>query len=131
VFETIRLFPVVPLPPPKPQVYYMVYFAYPYTGDSKKYMEEITALVREIWKKRNDIIPMVPHCVFDTIFGFPLVEGHTHPEVAETELALIARCDYLCFVNDKISTGVLWEMSFAKWLGKPVVEINYFLEAEE
>jgi len=97
----------------------MVYFSYPYSDNPKERSGEIKGKVKQILKANPNLTPIIPHLAFDGLFDYP--EGFTHPEILVMELEAISRSDLLAYDPEHLSTGVMWEIAFAKWLGKKVV----------
>jgi len=64
--------------------------------------------------------------MFDSLYNYP--DGYNNPQILVLELETIKRCDFLVFDPDNVSSGVLWEVAFAKWLGKPVKTFEEVLE---
>lgn len=105
----------------------VIYFAYPYSDNPKKRSEEIKKLIQKLLEVRSDIVPLVPHYIFDALYDFP--DGYTHEEFGEMELELISRCDALCPVppvtpRHAISKGVRWETAFVRWLRHHSVDVE-------
>jgi len=99
----------------------LAYFSYPYSDNPRKRTEEIKQKVRQILKLHSDIVPLIPHLIFDALYDFPA--GYSHPEFSIMEIELISRCDIFCYNPEhlEISRGVRWEYSFAKWLNKEIL----------
>jgi len=97
----------------------LVYFSYPYSDNPEKRSEEVKNFVTTVLARHTDIVPIIPHLAFDGLFNFP--QGYTHLEVLLMELEIISRCDFVVYSPDHVSSGVAWEIAFAKWLGKPVL----------
>ncbi len=107
----------------------MVYFSYPYSDNPEKRTGEIKKRVRHLLRKRKDLVPIIPHLAFDSLFGFP--RGYTNFDIGVMELEMISRCDMVCFVSSKFSLGMAWEWAFAKWLGKKIVSWSELLDGKD
>jgi len=110
----------------------MVYFSYPYTEDPKGNTERIKSIVREILDHRKDILPIIPHLTFDSLFGYPV--GYDHDlgyGILRMEYEIISRCDLLAYDPRNISTGVMWEIAFAKWIGKEILTFDHLRDQNE
>ena len=103
----------------------LVYFSYPYTDNPKGRTEEIKTFVQLVLAKHDNIVPVIPHLMFDAIYNFP--EGYSHPEFSVMELEIISRCDFVAYDPSEVSSGVRWEVAFARWLGKPVLTFQEVL----
>ena len=83
--------------------------------------------------KRKDIIPFVPHVMFDAILGTP--EGYSNSFVLEWELYIIDRCDGICLPTPMTPCdrpcGTLWERAYTRHAGKPVYDYDELLEGKE
>ena len=108
-----------------------VYFAYPYTQDPEKCTKEIKTLVTELITERAgilgvyDVVPIVPHVTFDSLFDYP--SGYGHIFMLGWEFYVIDRmCDLICFApTERVSSGVSWEHEFAKYVDTS--ELGYAL----
>ncbi|MCD6421881.1 hypothetical protein J7L13_00845 [bacterium] len=103
----------------------LVYFSFPYSENPRGTAKEVALHASDIYSFREDIILLIPHFVFDIIYDFP--PGESHPEILVKEFELISRCDAVCYVPDRISTGVQWELAFARWLGIPVYTVEQLI----
>ena len=109
----------------------LVYISYPYSDDPLKRSEEVKALAQTLAERRPDIIPIIPHFVFDAWWDFP--EGYTHPEFGEQELEVIFNCAAITSPppmsdHKSLGGGVRWENAFARWLqnhGHPIKIIGW------
>jgi len=92
----------------------LAYFSYPYSDNPRKRTEEIKKIVRKILERHKDIVPLIPHLVFDALYDYP--KGYTHPEFSDMELELISRVDLFVYdPKDALrSRGVRWELAYAK-----------------
>jgi len=106
----------------KPKKLYLVYASYPYSEDPAKTTEEIRVWARGILEKFNDLVLLVPHFVFDSVWDLPA--GYTHPEIAVQELELIKRVDIFVYNPKRISSGVRWEMAYAEHIGVPILTME-------
>jgi len=97
----------------------LVYFAFPYTEDPINCCKEIQTKVQHILDVSEDIVPLVPHFMFDALYDFP--HGNTHVEFLEYEVELISRCDIFCYDPERVSVGVAWELAIAKKFGVKVM----------
>ncbi|MEM2367017.1 MAG: hypothetical protein QXQ50_02140 [Candidatus Bathyarchaeia archaeon] len=104
----------------------LVYFSYPYSDNPRARTEEIKTFVQLVLAKHGNIVPVIPHLMFDAIYNFP--EGYSHPEFSVMEFEVISRCDCLAYDPNEVSSGVRWEVAFAKWLGKPVLTFKELME---
>ena len=94
------------------------YFAYPYTESPRLLSDAVGTLVKRILEIRKDIVPLVPHFMFDAMYDYP--EGYGMTEIMGWECEIIGRCDALVYDSDTMSAGVAWEVAVARKLGKPV-----------
>lgn len=106
----------------KPQKIYVVYVSYPYSEDPVRTTKEIQEIAQRILAKWDDLILLIPHFVFDAIWDFP--QGYTHPEISTLELELISRVDIFAYDSKKVSTGVRWELAFARHSGVPIITLD-------
>jgi len=97
----------------------LVYFSYPYSDNPRQRTEEIKKIVKEVIRANPDICPIVPHLSFDGLLGYP--EGMSEPQILVWEIEAISRCDALAYDPEYVSTGVMWEIAFAKWMGKKIL----------
>ena len=107
----------------------LIYFAYPYSDDPAKRTAEITKIVQDLLAIRKDVVPFVPHLVFDALLGTPA--GYSNLYVLGWELEIISRCDAICFPTPPTpaeSVGCAWELAFSKFVGVPEVEYDALLE---
>jgi len=105
------------------------YFSYGYTRDPMRMTKEVQKKVHEILLKRDDILPVVPHFIFDALFNFP--KGYTHPEMAHWEAEIISRCDGVVYDPALVSAGCRWEVAIAQKLGVPVWTYDEVLEGRD
>ncbi|MEM1514703.1 MAG: hypothetical protein QXT26_08925 [Thermoproteota archaeon] len=75
--------------------------------------------MKEVIRANPDICPIVPHLSFDGLLGYP--EGMSEPQILVWENESISRCDALAYDPEYVSTGVMWEIAFAKWMGKKIL----------
>lgn len=104
----------------------LVYFSFPYSDNPKGRTEEIKIFVQLVLAKHKNIVPIIPHLMFDSIYNFP--EGYTHPEFSLFEFEVISRCDVLTYDPNHVSSGVRWEIAFAQWMGKKIVTFEELME---
>jgi len=106
----------------------LVYFSYPYSDNPKRRTEEIKQIVRKILQQKRDIVPLIPHLIFDALYDFP--EGYSHPEFALMEFYIISKCDLFVYPKQLIwkSPGCRWERAFAMFLQIPVITYRELLE---
>jgi len=110
------------------------YFSFPYSREPTEFTIKVAERVKRILKARKDIVPIVPHYVFDLLLGkqmrigsflmITLPEGYSNPETADWEIELISRCDALVYEPKMMRSdgwsGVIWEVAIAKKLGVSV-----------
>jgi len=82
---------------------------------------EVKKLVHKVLKKHEDFVPLVPHFVFDALFGSP-EEGYgsLFASIGPMEFEVISRCDLFVYSPFHLSKGVYWELCFARWKKIPV-----------
>lgn len=101
---------------------YMIYCCFPYTEDPALRTEQINKIARDIYETTlpngNDLILLIPHNVFDRVFDFPI--GNSNAWMLQCEYNLIAKCDAVAYHPKFVSTGVTWELEFAKAIEKPI-----------
>lgn len=99
----------------------LVYFSYPYSSNPRQRTKEVAKLVHKILKKHQSFVPIVPHFVFDALFGFPS-EGYKKAfyAIGPMEYEIISRCDLFVYSPNHLSAGVYWELCFARWKGIPI-----------
>lgn len=106
--------------------YLLAYLAYPYSADPKRYTQEIFEIAVKIISKfqlNKEIVPVVPHLMFDPF------HHHVADElILEWELETISRCDIFVVCSDKLSPGMMWELAYAQRLGKPIYELEEILK---
>ena len=104
--------------------------SYPYTEDPKRTTEEIKEIAQNLLNDHDDLVLLIPHLVFDTIWAEngELPAGYTHPEIAVQELALIAKIDIFAYNPFRISSGVRWEKAFATVMEIPVLTFAELLK---
>ena len=96
----------------------LVYFSYPYSSNPTLRTREVAKLVHKILKKHKDFVPFVPHFALDALYDFP--KGYTHLDFPKMEYEIISRCDLFVYSPNRLSTGVYWELCFARWKRIPV-----------
>lgn len=104
----------------------LYYFSYPFSDRPASRTEEASRIASEIVQKHSDIFLIVPHLTFN-----PLWADRNNPErnvrILQAEIEMIRRCDGLMIgVQDlkDLSPGMTWEISFARSMGKPILDIN-------
>lgn len=107
----------------------LYYFAYPYSCNPQETTKQVQRLVLEILKKRRDILPIIPHFAFASIYGYP--KGYTLNCIRDWEFEIIKRCDALVHDPNLESVGVKWEITIARALGKPVYTYQEVLEGKD
>jgi len=83
--------------------------------------KKVQKMVHEIVEKRADIVPVVPHYIFDALYDFPTGYSNQLDLVTHWEAEIISRCDGVVYdptMSD--SAGVKWEVAIAQKLGIPV-----------
>jgi len=106
------------------------YFSYGYSRNPVEMTKKVQELVHKILEKRLDIVPVVPHFIFDALFDFPV--GYSHPEMSHWETEIISRCDAVVYdpkMHD--SAGVKWEVAIAQKMGIPVFTYDEVLEGRD
>jgi len=107
----------------------MIYFAYPYSSDPDLRSREIQDLIHKLVEIRKDIVPLVPHYMFDALYDFPTGYGCTF--MLGWELEILTRVDYICIVPSPervVSGGIYWEKEFCRWYGTPEIDWEYLLD---
>lgn len=112
----------------------LIYFAYPYSDGPKVRTEELKGLIQGLCEVRTDIVPLVPHTMFDAIWDYP--DGYSNHfidlKMGVWEFEIIARADYICFPPVQTPCvrlcGVVWESMFAMWHGTPEVKWEHLLD---
>ena len=104
----------------------LTYFSYPYSDSPRERTAEIRAIVHGVVRVRHDIVPLVPHLMFDAIYNFPA--GYTHEEMCLWEILLIAASHQLAYVPMEVSAGVTWERCIAKAFCKPIFTVNELID---
>jgi hypothetical protein len=104
------------------QNFYLVYFSYPYTRSPVLTSAEIMKKVVAIVNTHKNIVPLVPHFMFDALFQFPA--GYTHEEIGLWEARIISVCDAFVYDPENSSTGVRWEKVIAHLAGVPIFKIE-------
>lgn len=110
-----------------------IYFAYPYSDDPVERTEEIKQRIRELVEIRKDVVPLIPHLMFDELFDHP--GGYMLMFIGPWEFEVIADADYICLppliTPCERQCGTVWERVFAGWIGTPEVEWDYLLAGGE
>lgn len=121
----------------------LYYFSYGYSSNPVSKTMDVQRKVREILKKRNDIVPIIPHFLVDCFLadlnsGFvknelllSLPNGYSHPEASDWEVEIISRCDALVYDPLEDSVGVRWEVAIARKLGVPVYTYDEVLNGDD
>jgi nucleoside 2-deoxyribosyltransferase len=91
----------------------IAYFSYPFSDDPARRTREAVKIASYIFKKYG-VFPLIPHVAVDVYRG-----RVSTVDILRAEHALIRRCD-MVIVGGEMSTGVMWEVAYAKELGKPV-----------
>ncbi|MEM3646600.1 MAG: hypothetical protein QW334_00445 [Thermofilum sp.] len=106
----------------------LAYFSYPYSDDPEKRTDEAVWLATKIFEKYR-LFPIVPHAAVDVFQGrVPVVD------ILRAEHVLIQRSDVFIIGSKEKSQGMMWELAYARELGKPVYRVveekgEYWLEA--
>lgn len=110
-----------------------IYFAYPYSSDPLERTKEICDLVRSLLEVRKDVVPLIPHIMFDALYDYPT--GYDHAFMLGWELEVIESADYICLppVPEGVPGGCgrFWERAFAFRVGTPEVDWDYLMDGGE
>lgn len=99
-----------------------IYFAYPYTSDPIERTKEVKKKIQELIKVRKDIVPFVPHLMFDELLDLPA--GYDCQFVLGWEYEVIASMDYFYVIphpKEIATAGIYWESEFARRVDVPRV----------
>ena len=115
----------------KPKKLYLVYCSYPYSDNPKERTNQIKVWAQRILEQFDDLVLLIPHFVFDAVWADVkgnLPKGYEHTKIAEQEFELIKRCDIFTYAPEQMSSGVIWEKSFASRIGKPIFTFSELMQ---
>jgi len=92
---------------------------------------EVVDLAEQIIEKHPEIELIVPHIAFDQLIGKFIKDGNWWRFICDWEYEIISRCDLFIIghqLDPKISSGMIWEWSFAKRFNKEIIDVRNLLK---
>lgn len=108
----------------------VAYLSYPYTSKPQEYSEEIKKLALKLQKKYPDLVLILPHFASNW-FKDGIKTTDYHALAIHYDLVYIQRADIFilrCSLDYCVSQGMVWEVEFAKLLGKRILEADEMLK---